>query len=77
MGEFQRTFVIPEIDTYRISKVVSDAITAKKAGMIHYGYVPGTTGTSALRKFKEGVKAVREMGYNGPLVCHATEEFKL
>lgn len=77
MGEFQRTFVIPEIDAYRISKVASDAITANKAGMIEYGYAPGATGTSALRKFKEAVKAVREMGYNGPLVCHATETFKL
>ena len=77
MGEFQRTFVIPEIDAYRISKVASDAITANKAGMIEYGYVPGATGTSALRKFKEAIKAVREMGYNGPLVCHATETFKM
>ncbi len=77
MGEFQRTFVIPEIDAYRLSKVASDAITANKAGMIEYGYTPGATGTSALRKLKEAIKAVRDMGYNGPLVCHATETFKM
>lgn len=77
MGEFQRTFVIPEIDAYRLSKVASDAITANKSGMIEYGYTPGATGTSALRKLKEAIKAVRDMGYNGPLVCHATETFKM
>lgn len=75
MGEFQRMYVVPEIDAYRISKVASDTITANKAGMVAYGYTPGTANTSALRKFKEGIKAVRDMGYNGPLVCHATPDF--
>lgn len=75
MGEFQRMHVVPEIDAYRISKIASETITANKAGMIAYGYTPGATGTSALRKMKEGIKAVREMGYNGPLVCHATPDF--
>lgn len=75
MGEFQRMYVVPEIDAYRISKVATDTMAANKAGMIAYGYTPGATGTSALRKFKEGIRAVRDMGYNGPLVCHATSEF--
>lgn len=75
MGEFQRMYVVPEIDAYRISKIATDAITAKKAGMVSYGYTPGATGTSALRKLKEGIKAVRDMGYNGSLVCHATPDF--
>lgn len=75
MGEFQRTYVIPEIDAYRISKVASDAIKAKIAGMVEYGYTPGAADTSALRKVKTGIKAVREMGYNGPLVIHATPDF--
>lgn len=75
MGEFQRTFVVPEIDAYRISKVASDAISAAKAGMITYGYTPSET--NALRKLKEAIKAVRDNGYTGPLVCHATEEFAL
>ncbi|HCT93000.1 MAG TPA: hypothetical protein DF613_16700 [Lachnospiraceae bacterium] len=77
MGEFQRTQVVPEIDAYRISKIATEAETAKKAGMIEYGYTPGATGTSALRKAKEGIKAVRNMGYNGPLVIHATPDFIL
>lgn len=59
MGEFQRTFVIPEIDAYRISKIATETITAKKAGMIEYGYTPGAASTSALRKLKEGLKAAR------------------
>lgn len=76
MGEFQRTQVVPEIDAYRISKLATDTITANKAGMIEYAYVPGTTGTSALRKLKEGIREVRD-GYNGALVCQATSDFIL
>lgn len=74
MAEFQRVHVIPEIDAYRISKIATEAITAEKAGMIEYGYTPGATNTSALRKIKEGIKAIRSL-YNGPLVCHATPDF--
>ncbi|MDO4333834.1 MAG: hypothetical protein Q4C58_14280 [Eubacteriales bacterium] len=77
MGEFQRMYVVPEIDAYRLSKIASETIAAKVAGMVSYGYTPGTTGTSALRKVKEGIKAVRDMGYNGPLVIHATSDFIL
>lgn len=75
MGEFQRMYVVPEIDAYRISKIATETIAADKAGMVAYGYTPGAASTSALRKFKEGIKAVRDMGYNGPLVCHATPDF--
>ena len=74
MGEFQRMHVVPEIDAYRISKVATEAITAEKAGMVDYGYTPGATGTSALRAFKEGIKAVQD-NYTGPLVCQATTDF--
>ena len=74
MGEFQRTQVVPEIDAYRISKIATETITANKAGMVGKGYTPGSTGTSALRKLKEGIKAIRE-GYNGVLVCQATPDF--
>ena len=74
MGEFQRPKVIPEIDAYRISKIASETITADKSGMIEYGYTPGAASTSALRKLKEGIKAIRNL-YNGPLVCHATPDF--
>lgn len=80
MAEFQRLFVIPEIDAYRISKIATAAITADAAaaggtGLVEYGYTPGAASTSALRKFKEGIKAVRESGYNGQLVCQANDAF--
>ena len=75
IGEFQRVHVVPEIDAYRISKLVTTAITANKAGMVTYGYTPGAANTSALRKAKEGIKAVRDCGYNGPLVIMATSDF--
>lgn len=75
MGEFQRTQVVPEIDAYRISKIATETIAANKAGMVAKGYTPGATGTSALRKLKEAIKAVRENGYNGSLVCQATPDY--
>lgn len=77
MGEFQRERVVPEIDAYRISSLVTAAIGAKKAGMVEYGYVPGAANTSALRKLKTGISALRDMGYNGPLVVQATSAFIL
>lgn len=75
MGEFQRMHVIPEIDAYRLSKIATEAIAAEKVGMVEYGYTPGAENTSALRKVKEGINAVREMGYNGSLLIHATPDF--
>lgn len=77
MGEFQRTFVVPEIDAYRISKIASEVISAAKAGMTEYGYTPGTANTSALRKIKEGIKAARDNIGSVPLVIHATSELIL
>lgn len=77
MGEFQRERVVPEIDAYRISSLVTAAIGAKKVGMVEYGYMPGAANTSALRKLKTGISAVRDMGYNGPLVVQATSAFIL
>lgn len=77
MGEFQRERVVPEIDAYRISSLVTAAIGAKKAGMVEYGYIPGAANTSALRKLKTGISALRDMGYNGPLVVQATSAFIL
>ena len=54
MSEFQRGFVIPEIDAYRLSKIATKAIAADAAkvggtGLVEYGYVPGAANTSALR----------------------------
>lgn len=63
MGEFQRTQVVPEIDAYRLSKLATIAMDASQNG---------TKKDTVLRSFKEGIKTVREEGFTGPLVIHAT-----
>ena len=67
MGEFQRVNVIPEIDAYRLSKL---ATIAKAASMGADGYTPAAA--TIVQKIKEGIKAIRQSGYNGPLVCNIT-----
>lgn len=72
MGEFQRTQVVPEIDAYRLSKIASTAVEASRNG---------SAKSTVLASFKEGIKAIREAGYNGQLIIHATydivSEFEL
>lgn len=63
MGEFQRTQVLPEIDAFRISKLATIAITANQTG---------AKKDTVTESFKEGIKVVRDAGYTGPLVIHAT-----
>ena len=72
MGEFQREKVVPEVDAYRIAAITTNVLDAKEAGMVEYGYVPGTANTSALRKFYEAIKAVREQGYDGVIAFQAS-----
>lgn len=80
MGEFQRTKVIPEIDAYRISALATSVIDAATASgkdeMLEYSYDPETSTDSPLKHFKMAVAKIRDNGYNGPLVCHATSTFK-
>ena len=72
MGSFQREKVVPEIDAYRLSKLATVAIGANVAGMVVYGQtIDGSSST--LRKVKEGIKAVREQGYNGGIVIQAND----
>lgn len=70
MGEFQRVSVIPEIDAYRLSSIATLAMTHDK--FIDYGYT-AAEGT-ILRKLKEGIATIRDNGYNGPLMIHATSD---
>lgn len=72
MGQFQKEFVVPEIDAYRLSKIATAAINGAVEGMVAYGQTIGEA-SSTLRKIKEGIKAIRELGYNGPLVIHAND----
>lgn len=75
MGEFQRLHVVPEIDAYRISKIVTAAINAGVDGLIEDNYTPAAA--TALTKLKTAIAAIRDNGFNGPLVCHATGAFKV
>lgn len=72
MGMFQREQVIPEIDAYRLSALAAQAINYQSGALVEYGYT-AAEGT-VLRKIKEGIKAVRDHGYNGPLVIHAISD---
>mgnify|MGYP000846043589 CR=1 FL=1 len=70
MGEFQRTKVIPEIDAYRLSKLATNAIGVAADANVEYGYTPASA--TVIAKIKAGIKVIREAGYNGELVVHAT-----
>jgi len=70
MGEFQRVQVVPEIDAYRLSGVAEIAVGHNK--FVESGYTPAET--TVLKKLKEGIKEIRNNGYNGPLVIHATPD---
>lgn len=78
MGEFQRMWVVPEIDAYRLSKLITAAINRDNKssdGMVVYGYTP-ENGTM-LKAVKKGIAKIRDKGYNGELVIHMTAEAKL
>lgn len=66
MGEFQRTQVIPEIDAYRLSKLATEA----SEDNVKEGYEPAEE--TILKEIKLGIKKIREVGYQGPLVMHMT-----
>jgi hypothetical protein len=72
LGEFQRIHVVPEIDAYRLSRIAKYAIDAAVTGMVVYSQTVSSA-SSTLRKIKEGIKAVREQGYSGRLICHAND----
>ena len=73
MGEFQREYVVTEIDAYRLSKLISTAIAKDKN--VVYEYAPAEA--TILREIKKGIAAIRGKGYNGELVIHITPEAKL
>lgn len=75
MSSFQKNYVVPEIDAYRLAKIASEAITKNAAGMVVTGQtIAANTSTLAtLRAIKTGISKIREQGYSGPLVIHATD----
>lgn len=72
MGMFQREHVIPEIDAYRLSSLATQAIGYNGGAMVTSGYAPAEA--TILRTIKAAIKSVRDNGYNGPLVIHATSD---
>ena len=68
MGEFQREYVIPEVDTYRISTIASNIIAAEQSGMTAYEEVLEAKENSltVLKAIKRGIKALRQ-SYTGPI----------
>ena len=72
MGMFQREHVIPEIDAYRLSSLATQAIGYNGGAMVTSGYAPAEATID--RTIKAAIKSVRDNGYNGPLVIHATSD---
>lgn len=73
LGEFQRTHVTPEIDAYRLAALTQ--VAAKNDKNIKYSYAINED--TIIKEIKNGIKVIRENGYNGQLVCHLTYDAML
>jgi hypothetical protein len=71
MTEFQRTKVVPELDSIRLSFLASTSIAS---GMVEYGYTPAKS--TALDHIKNAIIQIRDKGFTGQLVCHCSYAFK-
>lgn len=69
MNVFQTEKVTPEIDAYRLSKLATVAMGVAGDTNVEYAYKPAQD--TVLQKIKEGIKTIRENGYQGQLVIHA------
>lgn len=75
MGEFQRTQVVPEIDAYRLSKCIKTAMDVPSDTNVEYSVE--ITKENVISKIKHAIKTIREQGYMGQLIIHATYDTKL
>lgn len=75
MAAFQKDWVIPEVDAYRIATCASEIITANNANLVKFGYTPAES--TILKEIKTGIKAIRKAGYAGDLVIHANADTML
>lgn len=75
MGEFQRTQVVPEVDAYRISKCIANAVTVPSDTNVKWEVI--ITKDNAISELKNAIKVIREQGYNGEIIVHCTYDFKL
>ena len=69
MGEFQRTRVTPEIDAYRISKLAEIAMGVEEDAQAEYSYT--IDNSTIINKIKNGIKIIRENGFDSELVILA------
>lgn len=69
MNVFQEERVVPEIDAYRLSKLADIAMKVEGDTNVEYEYTPKAL--DVLAKIKQGIKTIRENGYQGQLVIHA------
>ena len=71
LSEFQRLYVVPELDAYRLSKLATAAIGADTAAV--YGYTPAKA--TIVDAIKTAIAAVKKAGFFGvPLVCHMSTD---
>lgn len=69
LGEFQKDYVVPEIDAYRISKLGTAALSV--GTNVTYGYTPAAA--TILANMKTAIAQVKKAGFlNVPLVMHAS-----
>lgn len=71
LSEFQREYVVPEIDAYRLSKLATAAIAADESAT--YSYTPAKA--TILDAIKSAIADVKKAGFFGvPLVCHMSTD---
>ena len=72
MKTFQEEHVIPEVDAYRLSKVATTAIGVTGSNNYEDGYTVASS--TIIDKIKDGVKVIRENGYEGQVAIMCTYE---
>ncbi len=75
MKSFQKDFVIPEVDAYRIATCAGAILTADITANLRFSYTP--TEATILKEIKKGIKAIRKAGYAGELIIHASADVML
>ena len=75
MGVFQNEHVVPEIDAYRLSKLINNAITLNE-GVGNAKFSCTITKANVIDELKDAIGVLRDKGYNGQIVIHCTGAVK-
>lgn len=70
MGEFQRVYVAPEVDAYRISKAIDDVKGKLPENIMEVAL----TKENILEQIEVAADKIRDQGYQGEIICHITYE---